>query len=372
MILYGKQYKLNINNVLLLTNKIHKTPTGGRELLCKLNQDILKDIYGDKCSMFEMPKRSISGFKGILHAFKGHIDGLTSDTIDKAFIVIKENCIKKIFVDGSNFGGFVKIVKKKFPEIKIYTFFHNVESRFFLGSLKQTKTPRALAVLLVNYLAERKSVRYSDKVICINERDSQLLKKVYGHPATDLYAMSLEDKLPKTHSSIPHKVKEKFALFVGGTFYANRVGIFWFVENVAPHIDIKTYIVGRGFEKYRDELEVNDNVVVVGEVDSLAQWYHDAHFIIAPIFDGSGMKTKVAEALMYGKKIIGTPEAFTGYEEITEQAGCVCSTADEFISAVESSDEMVKDVFDLELRNIYQENYSFAAAKLRLESIMSQ
>ena len=42
--------------------------------------------------------------------------------------------------------------------------------------------------------------------------------------------------------------------------------------------------------------------MVVGEVESLAQWYHDAYFVVAPIFDGSGMKTKVAEALMYGKE----------------------------------------------------------------------
>ena len=133
---------------------------------------------------------------------------------------------------------------------------------------------------------------------------------------------------------------------------------------------MKTYIVGRGFEKFKDELEVNKNVVVVGEVDTLAQWYHDAYFVVAPIFDGSGMKTKVAEALMYGKKIIGTPEAFSGYEDIVEQAGRVCHSSDEFVAAIESSDKMVNGSFDTELRKIYEENYSFEAAKLRLESIM--
>ncbi len=359
-----------MNNILLLTNKIDKSPSGGRELLCKLNYDILKESYGDQCTVFELPKNPTSGIKDIFYAFRGHIDGLTSETIAGALQVIQKRNIDKIFVDGSNFGGFVKIVKTRFPEIQICTFFHNVEARFFLGSLKQTKTPRALAVLMVNYLAERKSVRYSDKVICINERDSQLLQKLYGRSATDLYAMSLEDKLPLGYTSLPCNVKEKFALFVGGTFYANRVGIFWFVEHVVPYISMKTYIVGRGFEKFKSELEVNENVVVVGEVESLAQWYHDAYFVIAPIFDGSGMKTKVAEALMYGKKIIGTPEAFSGYEEIAEQAGRVCHSADEFVAAIEASDEMVNNSFDTELRKIYEENYSFEAAKLRLESIM--
>ena len=359
------------NNILLLTNTIDDCPSGGREMLCKLNHDILIDIYNDNCTVFELPKNPINRLKGIFQSFGGYINGLNAESIKNVIQIIHDNKVDKIFVDGSNFGGFVKIVKKQIPDIKIITFFHNVESRFFLGSLKHVKTPRALAVFLVNYLAERKSVRYSDKIVCINKRDSQLLKKIYGRSATDLYAMSLEDKLSKNYSSFSTKVKEKFALFVGGAFYANRVGIFWFVEHVAPHINIKTYIVGRGFEKYRDELEINKNVVVVGEVESLAQWYHGAYFVIAPIFDGSGMKTKVAEALMYGKNIIGTPEAFTGYEEVIKQAGRVCNTAEDFISAIESSDEMVNSLFDNELRNIYKENYSFEAAKSRLEDIMA-
>ncbi len=361
-----------MDNILLLTNKIDKSPTGGRELLCKLNHDILKESYEDHCIVFELPKQPISGTKGIFDAFRGCIDGLSSETMAEAIQIIQTKKIDKIFVDGSNLGAFVKIVKKRFPHIKVYTFFHNVEARFFLGSLKQTKSLRALAVLMVNYLAERKSVKYSDKVICINKRDSLLLKKVYGREATDLYPMSLEDKLPLDYESLAHNIKEKFALFVGGTFYANRVGIFWFVKHVAPHISMKTYIVGRGFEKFKNELEVNDNIVVVGEVESLAQWYHDAYFVIAPIFDGSGMKTKVAEALMYGKKIIGAPEAFSGYEEVVEQAGQVCYSIDEFVSAIESSDEMVKSSFDAELRKIYEDNYSFEAAKLRLESIIGE
>ena len=361
-----------MNNILLLTNTIDQSPTGGREMLCKLNHDILKEIFDDQLGVLELSKTPIRGLKGIINAFKGFIDGLTSESVAEALRVIQKKNIDRIFVDGSNFGMFVKIVKKRFPDILVYTFFHNVESRFFLGSFKQNKTLRALAVLIVNYLAERKSVQYSDKVICINKRDSKLLKKVYGKSTTELYAMSLEDKLPLEFNSLPTVVNEKFALFVGGTFYANKVGIYWFVEKVVPHIKIKTYIVGRGFEKFKNELETHENVIVIGEVESLAQWYHDAYFVVAPIFDGSGMKTKVAEALMYGKKVIGTNEAFSGYENIIEHAGVVCKTADEFITAIESSDQMVERLFDRELRKLYEENYSFSAARTRIESILKQ
>lgn len=361
---------MNDDKVLLLTNAVDHTPSGGREMLCKLNYDILNDMYVDNCTVFELEKNSINGFKSIFQAFFGYIDGLTHESIKKALQVIRDKNIDKIFVDGSNFGGFVKIVKNQFPSIQIYTFFHNVESRFFLGAFKQKKSPRSLAILMVNYLAERKSVKYSDKVICINDRDSKQLQNLYCKSATDLYPMSLEDKMPLDFESLPFVTKEEFALFVGGAFYANQAGIFWFIKNVVPHITIKTYIVGRGLEKFRNQLETNDKVKVIGEVDSLAQWYHDAKFVVAPIFDGSGMKTKVAEALMYGKMIVGTPEAFSGYENFTKQAGCVCNNAEEFISVINLSGTMVNSLFDNDLRKIYEENFSFMAAKLRLKDIM--
>jgi glycosyltransferase involved in cell wall biosynthesis len=128
--------------------------------------------------------------------------------------------------------------------------------------------------------------------------------------------------------------------------------------------------VGRGFEAYRSELEREGKVQVVGAVDHLADWYRNAHFVIAPIFDGSGMKTKVAEALMYGKKIIGTPEAFSGYDEDVNCAGFCCATADEFVAAISRAHKEVKLSFDPELRRLYEEKYSLTAAKGRFELIM--
>ena len=96
---------------------------------------------------------------------------------------------------------------------------------------------------------------------------------------------------------------------------SNKKGIIWFAKNVAPFIDIDIYVIGSGFEKIKKEVEISKNVKVIGKVESLDEWYKEASFVIAPIFSGSGMKTKVAEALMYGKMVVGTKEAFSGYGE---------------------------------------------------------
>ena len=345
------------------------TIAGERDRLCKLNHNALKEIYGERLVLFELSRNRLKGLRSVLNAFRGHFDGLNTAVINRALQMIQTENVGKVFIDGSSLGGLVKIISKKFQQVQLFTFFHNVEARYFLGWLRHTKTLRALAVLMVNYLSERKAVHYSDRIICLSERDSQMLKKVYGRSATDIAPMALEDQLPAGFAKDLSPQTERFALFVGSSFYANRSGIAWFINNVVPRIQIKICIVGRGFEDLKDELEREGKVEVVGAVDNLAQWYLNSHFVIAPIFDGSGMKTKVAEALMFGKKIIGTPEAFSGYEEIVGQAGCVCSTTDEFVAAIEREKDKVLKPFNPQLRGLYEEKYSYPVAKLRLAEI---
>lgn len=360
------------SKVMLVTMQLQVARSGGRELLCKLNHDALRDICGDRMLLFELPRGRLRGLNSIMKAFRGHIDGVNAGSISTALDYIKAENVRKIFIDGSNLGEFARAVKLRFPYVVVNTFFHNVEARFFLGSFRQNISLHALAVLIANFLAERKAVRYSDKIICLSQRDSLLLQRLYGRAATNLSPMALQDNSPSAVDSRTSLSNERFALFVGGDFYANRRGIIWFVNHVVPHISIKVFIVGRGFEQHRLDLERKGKVVVIGEVDSLTRWYVDSHFVIAPIFDGSGMKTKVAEALMFGKKIIGTPEAFSGYEDVVDRAGWVCTTAADFVAAIKSARSEINIAFDPALYAIFKEKYSYLAARSRLAGIIGE
>ena len=355
-----------------LTKKIQASPRGGRELLSKLNQDILEEFFGEGYIRYELSSERSGPLRTLRNALHGYVDGVDSVMIHRALYEIEREEVAKVFLDGSNLGGFAQALKQKLPGVEITTFFHNVEVRFFGGALRVYKSPRALAVLLANYFAERKAVKYSDKIICLSERDSRLLKKLYGRGATHIAPMVLEDKCPATFILSPNKPPGHFALFVGGTFYVNRAGIAWFVREVVPWIDIPVVIVGKGFETIRTELEIPGKVIVIGEVDSLSDWYRRCWFVIAPIFDGSGMKTKVAEALMYGKKVVGTPEAFSGYEDIITQVGWLCTTADEFMVAIDAATASIVDSFNPALRGIYEYRYSMTAARKRLMEIFDQ
>ncbi len=345
-------------------------------MLCKLNRDCLKDIFKSDFHILELESRRPRGAADFLFAFRGYIDGVTEQAVDDAARRIRDEKIDCVFIDGSNLGEIAASLRRRGVAVKVVTFFHNVEARFFLGALRDSGSLRALAVLTANYLAERKAVRDSDAIIAMTEHDSALLRKLYGRGATAISAMALEDKY---HSPTPTPIAnatpshaDRFIIFVGGAFYANRSGIEWFIENVAPRIGIRTIVVGRGLESLRRSGIADNKVEVIGAVDDLAPWYAEAHCVIAPIFDGSGMKTKVAEALMFGKKVVGTPEAFRGYEADVFKAGWICRTADEFVATIQNVCSTNIESFNSEARALFERTYSRAAARSRYATILTQ
>ena len=356
--------------MLLLKKGLQTNSNGGRQMLCKLNHEALFALLGDKLIVCDLPHAKPKNLHETLLALFGYIDGLTPTRADELIGLIKREELQQVFVDGSNLGGFVSKLKRSLPQVEVITFFHNVEARFFWGAFRSSRTFRALAVFVVNYFAERKAVHFSDKRICLSKRDSNLLRSLYGKDATHIAPIALIDKFSDQVASAEASEIEPFALFVGGNFYANREGINWFVRHVVPRIKIKVYVIGQGMQNIRQELEVPGKVSVIGPVESLGGWYRRASFVIAPIFDGSGMKTKVAEALMFGKSVLGTPEAFIGYEDALPVAGEICHTADEFVAAINRFVERPPCAFDEQLRSIYQRYYSYSVAHQRLKDIL--
>ena len=326
------------------------------------------ELLGDDLKLFLLDS---AGSSAVL-SLRGHVDGATPAAAAELARRIDAEGVTRVYLNGSNLGRLARAVRKALPKIEIFTFFHNVEAVFFAGAVKATPGPRAAAVLVANYVAERDAVRYSDRLIALNERDSQVLKRLYGRGATDILPMALKDRLEESSATLRSEEAADFLLFVGGGFYANVAGIRWFARNVAPHLSLRIRVIGRGLEKYRKELEQSGKVDVLGAVDDLQPHYLDAAAVIAPIFGGSGMKTKVAEALMYGKKILGSDEAFCGYEQIAPVAGWICNNRDEFVAAAAQVARTKPPRFDRTLRQIYEDGFSHSATRSRLAKILGE
>ena len=359
-----------MTTLLLITPLTDQPPRGGRAMLSALHEAALRDIAGGGFAKLALPPAPPSGMRGAVAALRGAVDGVTRiSERDIAERVAREG-IATVYLDGSNLGRLARAIKARAPATRVITLFHNVEARFFLGALRQAKSARAVAVLVANFAAERLAMRFSDRRIALNTRDSEALAALYGRAATDIVPLAVADTRNPTPASTTPPFATDYLLFVGGGFYANLAGIAWFARHVAPHIDPAFCVIGRGLEGLRGEVDRHPNVHLVGPVDDLDPWYRHARLVVAPIFDGSGMKTKVAEALMHGKTIAGTSEAFTGYEACGAIGGR-CDDAAAFVAAIAEAGAKGTPSFDPALRSLYEQHYSPAALRRALAAIIA-
>lgn len=346
----------------------------GREKLSRLLWSAFTHWPGG-VSRVDAPIFKRRAFGALLAGIRGWLDGLEKSRVD--------DCISQlsgtpgsgaIFIDGSNYGRLAREIKTRLPEVVVITFFHNVEFRFFWDAFTHSRSLRAFAVAICNFLAERQAVRYSDVLVFLNERDAAVAARTYPRESRgcriEIFPMCLEDdpSAPCCAEATPES--PPVGLFVGGAFFANVDGMRWFAENVAPQISCTIYVVGKGFELYREEISTVANVKVIGTVDSVSEWYAKATFIVSPIFAGSGMKTKTAEAAQFGRPILATSEAFTGFESHVDLLGRTCNTAQDFIDAIGRIEAGTLHFDPSEIRRIFAEHYSEVAAINRMNTLL--
>jgi glycosyltransferase involved in cell wall biosynthesis len=152
-------------------------------------------------------------------------------------------------------------------------------------------------------------------------------------------------------------------LFLGTYFPMNVHGILWFVKEVLPHVNIQLQIIGKGMKAILPNVKGISNIEVFSDVPDLRPYIENADFMLFPIFKGSGMKVKTCEALLYGKNIIGTSEAFEGYDVDYKKAGACCNTKEEFRKAIDNFSNHPRPRFNTYARELFIRNYSLEKRK---------
>lgn len=319
-----------MKKILIVSRDISQKLDGGT-LVSKRNERLLQSI-GFETSRFIVPIPSLSTrMCNIL--FKqsyGSTKSLFKSFRDK----LKEQ-FDYIFFDGSIYGGYLKYASK--IGCKTICFYHNVESEYYRQKAKQTGS--LADKLMVPYIRynERLSTIYSDGRITLNDRDSKLLTSLYDKGGDVVIPTSLPRRDIKSmyYSRADENDSIKYLLFVGSNFFANYEGLNRFICEIAPKISWKVKVVGNIDKAFQNIKDVPKNIEFVGRVDNLDQYYINASAVIAPIFSGSGLKTKTVEAISYGKTVIGFPEAFEGIDFKNYPGACISVLSDsDFISRI--------------------------------------
>lgn len=300
----------------------------------------------------------------IVRYLEGNINFISNNIISKLCEIISDNNITIIFSEESDLGNLFKKVKKLFSQVEIVCFFHDISADLFRRRISHTSKWKLHYILECKRVIsqEKTCQKYADQKWVFNKEDSKRFFNYYGYYPDKMIPLSSTPPVcdNKYQSIITVEKSRKNILFVCSKYYVNIEGFTWFYNNVLPNLD-KIYhiqIVGEGAKQLSSLIKVDD-VEIIGEVETITPYYENADIVIAPVFDGGGMKVKTIEAISFAKCIISTSESLNGYWEvipdnIKNNLIYRCNTAEEWIEAcnalinrsVKKYNEEIFDMFE--------------------------
>lgn len=276
-----------------------------------------------------------------------------------------------IFFDDSYFGNLVRLTKRKSDAVTI-VFFHNCRRQLALNWLYNSPI-KFLPFYFSTLRQERLSSRFADKLAVLNKKDSRLIEYNYKRSINAILPVAVDDPINGVKNV--RTINKKLTVgFLGANYHPNVKGISWFIKNVLPLLDepISLMVAGRGMESFVDvfqALNKSDSVVnTIGFIEDLNGWYSSIDIIVSPIFEGGGMKVKVAEALSHGKYILVSPESYHGYT-FDSHAGLICSDKADFAKGINSIRK--RGIIDEEaIYRQFKEAHSIDAAQVKFKRLI--
>ena len=350
-----------MTKVLFIRYKKNNGVLDGGEQVTEMHYDTLAKLVGkENISTYYIhkldKKRSLMDYlRGALYFPFNYHFGLTPKKTKEICLAAKNNDI--VFIDRSVFGIIAKKLKESGYKGRIITFFHNIEALYFDAKISKHAPFRSIIIKSADQ-NDAYSCQYADKIIVLNQRDNDKLYEKYQRRADYLIPIVFRDKFKPEYQNDALTHTKPECLFIGSYFTPNNEGLLWFVQNVIPHVEVNFKVVGKGMEKLKKEETIMRDIDVIGSVPDLAPYIQQADLMILPIFKGSGMKVKTCESLMFGKNILGTDEAFEGYDADYDRIGGKCNTADDFIEKINDFITSPRPRFNKYSRQLYLERYS--------------
>lgn len=329
--------------------------SGGGTVITRRNLDVLKEIVGNNNVSVITIEKKISLSDIIDRCTKHYVVGLNSSLVKEIIQISKD--FDLIWIDGSFWGRLAKELKKNGYQGRVITFFHNIEKYFRKRNILQTLLYPLYDRPIIK--SEIEAIMWSDDIVALTNRDAHYIRKIKPTSKITILPSSIKDSFTferETNNDSSKSTPLKL-LFVGSYFYANVHGISWFIEHVIPQVNVELTIVGANMDRL--PFHSIRNIHIHGFVPDLGVFYKNCDAVISPIFEGSGMKTKTTEALMWGKYIIGSHEAFVGFD-MPQGFYQECNTAEEFINCIKELSVHKPPKFIEEIRNLYLNKYSFA------------
>ena len=282
--------------------------------------DLLKALPEHKDRYIAYGYNSKNLGERIIRFLQGNSPFISNKIIGDLCSIIRENRISLVFSEESDLGNLYKKIKDTFHNVRIICFFHDISADLFAKRIDDAPKWKQHYILECKNIIKQEKVtqKYVDEKWVFNQADAERFMAHYGYAPDEIITMGAP--IPKTSEEykkiVTDKEDKKQMLFVCSSYYVNIDGFKWFYQNVIPNLKKKYHIiiVGTGAQQLKS-LITNEDIEILGRVESMAAYYESADVIIEPVFDGGGMKVKTIEALSFGKVIVSTSESLNGYWE---------------------------------------------------------
>ena len=147
------------------------------------------------------------------------------------------------------------------------------------------------------YSAELKYANIYEKVIFVSSKEANKLNEYYPDKAIDI---PLGINVKEFFSCKYQNLKENNICFVGNMYVAANIDTLkLIVTEVLPYIksDYKFYIVGKVSDQLKKQYSEYANIIFTGRIDNIYDIAGKCKLFLAPIAYGSGIKTKILEAM---------------------------------------------------------------------------
>lgn len=350
----------------------HEGIVGGLPIIDRRNYDTLRSVGAE---VIEMPIKA----KKISRLRKFCLYFISVFSVRKKYPIVQSifNVINGhpneyiVFFSHSIFGLEINQLRSLYPSLKIVTFFHNIEANLSWREFKSQITINSIKNLLISPIREAISAKKSNLNIFLNRRDLDLSQKYYGKTKTLIFPTTLNDSFQEGKKRYRKDKTPLRLIFVGTYFWGNIGGLKKFILKVLPLLNnVELTIIGDGMEKIKENIPIPINVKVLGYVskNDLNDSYHAADLAILPILSGGGMKTKTAEAMMYHLPVVGTKEAFCGYEVAESNIGLISDDFGEWVNFINGltndNDAIMK--MGCAARQLFKDKFEFTSISTKI------
>jgi len=251
---------------------------------------------------------------------------------------VLKNAYDLVIIGNSKLGFVAKDFRKNSIKTKVVTHFDNIEYDAVYSYYADKKGLLSKLMSWFDRIVTRRdelcSIKYSKHVFFLSQRDSYRASSIYSKNIDySIWPVSIKPNRALTIED------SKTIVFLGTLSYgSNLKALEWFLDHVWPKINnsVNFIIAGNNpTQELLSKIKNENGIKIYANFNDLYEIVPKSSLLIAPVFWGAGMKVKVAEALSYGLHIIGTNEAFVGYDILDKSSTLIsANTEQDFIDGI--------------------------------------